>query len=246
MNMKCFHEKTLFCNEQTGYTIASYKTSDAGIIPVEARSKFRPSDGNTAFTAVGNSLPTAEGVEIELFGNWVDGGKYGIQLAVETASVIRPKTAEGIIAYLSSDLVKGIGDKTARAIVDRFGVHALDVIDNTPNRLLEVPGITEKKLAVILEGYRESVGLREIMTELATYGVTPKKAEKILEAFGAQAVEIVNANPYVLCTIAGFGFKTVDEIARKNGVSRNDAQRVAQGIIYALHMSTEISATSSK
>ena len=239
MNIKCLHEKTLFSNAQTGFTIASYKTSDKNSVPKEAMSKFQPRDGKIAFTAVGNRLPTAEGVEIELSGKWVDGGRYGMQLSVESCAIIRPKTAEGIIAYLSSSLIKGIGDKTARAIVDRFGIHALNIIDNEPKRLLEVPGITEMKLASIMEGYKESVGLRDIMTELAPYGVTPKKAEKILEAFGAQAVELVKANPYILCNIAGLGFKTIDEMARKNGISHNDTHRIAQGIIYALSQSQQ-------
>ena len=234
MNIKCLHEKTLFCNERTGYTIASYKTDDAKAIPIEARSKFRPIKGMTAFTAVGSRLSTADGVEIELTGEWVNSGKYGIQLSVESCSVIRPKTTDGIIAYLSSSLIKGIGDKIARAIVARFGTHALDILDNEPKRLLEVPGITEKKLTDILIGYRESIGLRDIMTELAPFGVTPKKAMKIFTAFGAQAVEIVKTNPYALCDIAGFGFLTVDEMARKSGTELNDPDRIAQGIIYAL------------
>ena len=238
MNIKCLHEKTLYCNEQTGYTIVSYKTEDKQI-PIKAMSKFKPKNNMTAFTAVGNRLPTAGGIEIELTGKWVDGGKYGMQLSVESCAIIRPQTTDGIVAYLSSDLIKGIGNKTAKAIVDRFGIHALDIIDNEPKRLLEVPGITEKKLHSILEGYRESVGLRDIMTELASYGVTPKKAEKILEAFGAQAVETVSANPYILCNIAGLGFKTVDEMARKKGIPHNDANRIAQGIIYTLKQSQQ-------
>jgi len=240
MIITCLHEKTLFCNEQTGYTIASYKTNDANTVPAEAVSKYKPKNGMTAFTAVGNRLPAANGVEIELSGKWVNGGKYGMQFSVESCTIIRPMTTEGIISYLSSNLIKGIGDKTARAIVDRFGIHALNIIDNDPNRLLEVPGITANKLASILEGYRESVGLRDIMTELAPYGVTPKKAEKIREAYGAQAVEIVQADPYVLCDITGFGFTTVDEMARKNGVSLNDLHRIGQGIIYALSQSEQL------
>ena len=238
MNIKCLHEKTLFCNEQTGYTVASYKTDDSDLIPTEAVSRYQPKDGMTAFTAVGNRLPSAAGVEIELTGKWVD-GKYGRQLSVENCTIARPKTSEGIIAYLSSDLIKGIGDKTARAIVDRFGEQTLDIIDKTPECLLEVPGITERKLDSIMEGYRESVGLREIMTALAAYGVTPKKAEKIFEAYGAQAAEIVKANPYILCNIHGFGFKTVDEMAQKNGIPLNSPQRIAEGIIYTLGQSQQ-------
>ena len=239
MSIICLHEKTLYCDERTGYTVASYKTDDKDSIPAKAVSKYKPRDGKTAFTAVGTRLPTADRVEIELIGTWDDGGKYGSQLTVESCTILRPKTAEGIVAYLSSNLIKGIGDKTAGAIVDRFGIHALNIIDNTPHRLLEVPGITEKKLATIMDGYRESVGLRDIMTELSPYGITPKKAEKILEAYGAQAVEVVKANPYILCNIAGIGFKTVDEMARKNGMPYNDPNRIAQGIIYALSLSQQ-------
>ena len=157
MRIKCLHEKTLYCDERTGYTVASYKTEDKDSVPTKAVSKYKPRDGKTAFTAVGTRLPTADGVEIELTGTWDDGGKYGAQLTVESCAILRPKTAEGIIAYLSSNLIKGIGDKTAGAIVERFGIHALNIIDNTPKRLLEVPGITEKKLAAIMEGYRQSV-----------------------------------------------------------------------------------------
>jgi len=239
MTIKCLHEKTIFCNEQTGYTVASYKTNDAKAVPKIAVSKYKPKNGMTAFTAVGNRLPTAEDVEIELSGKWVDGGKYRMQFIVEGCTIIRPQTTDGIVAYLSSNLIKGVGEKTARTIVGRFGIHSLNIMDNESKRLLEVPGITERKLASILAGYKESVGIRDIMTALAPYGVTPKKAEKILEAYGAQAAEIVKSNPYVLCDIAGFGFATVDKMARKNGIALNDMSRIAQGIIYALGQSQQ-------
>ena len=239
MSIRCLHEKTLYCDERTGYTVASYKTEDKNSIPYKAVSKYKPRDGRTAFTAVGTRLPTADGAEVELTGTWDDGGKYGTQLIVKSCAILRPKTAGGIIAYLSSNLIKGIGSKTAGAIVNRFGDKALDIIDTNPERLLEVPGITETKLAAIMEGYRESVSLCDIMSELSPYGVTPKKAEKILEAFGAQAVEIVKANPYILCNIAGIGFKTVDEMARKQSIPYNDPNRIAQGIIYALSLSQQ-------
>ena len=236
MQIKCLHEKTIFSNAQSGYTVASYKTKDSDSIPIGAVSRFQPRDGMTAFTAVGERLPTAEGVEIVLDGEWVP-GKHGMQLVVESSNITRPTTADGIVAYLSSDLIKGIGEVTARAIVARFGDQTLNIMDSTPERLLEVSGITQNKLADIMEGYNQSVGLRDIMTELSAYGVTPKKAEKILEYFGAQAVEIVKANPYELCKIPGFGFKTVDSMAQQKGVPNDDPQRLAEGIIYTLGQS---------
>ena len=237
MIIKCFQEKTLYNNENTGYSIISYKTHNRNSIPKEAVSKFQPKDGMTAFTAVGTRLPTASGVEIELSGNWVNGGKYGVQLSVESCTVIRPKSSKGIVSYLSSYFIKGIGEKTAQAIVFRFGDKTLDIIEKEPRRLLEVSGITEKKLATIIEDFRGSVGLSDIMTELVPYGVTPKKAEKIFISYGAQAVELVKSNPYILCEIVGFGFKTVDEMARKSGIRINDVHRIAQGIIYTLSQS---------
>jgi len=97
MIIKCLHETTLYCNELTGYTIASYKTADGSSIPKEAVSKYRPKNGMTAFTAVGNRLPTAVGVEIELSGKWDNGGKYGMQLAVNSCSIVRPKTSGNLI-----------------------------------------------------------------------------------------------------------------------------------------------------
>jgi len=241
MQIKCLHEKTLFCNEHTGYTVASYKVksvSDENPIPLEAISKFKPKDGMIAFSAIGIRLPTAKDVEIDLNGKWVN-GKYGLQLSVENCNVTRPKTTEGIASYLSSDLIKGIGEKTASAIVERFGEQTLELLDKSPRRLLEVPGITEKKLASIMEGYIQSVSLRDIMTELSSYGVSPKKAEKIFEIYGAQSVEIMKANPYTLCKIPGFGFKTVDVMALRNGMAINSPLRIAEGIVYALGRSQQ-------
>ncbi|MCL2620279.1 MAG: AAA family ATPase [Defluviitaleaceae bacterium] len=244
VTIKCTHDKTIFHNEDTGYSVISYQVAnrDGDTVPFSARNTFNERYGKITFTAVGTRLSLAKEVEIELIGSWSDGNgnsKYGTQFSVESCTVIRPKTAEGMIAYLSSDLIKGIGDKTARAIVEHFGEETLDIIDKTPARLLEVKVITKKKLDSIIEGYRASVGLRDIMTELASYGVTPKKAEKILEVFGVQAVELVKANPYVLCRVSGFGFKTVDVMARKNGTSLDDPNRIAEGIIYAMEQSQQ-------
>jgi len=231
--IKCFHEKTRYSNGQNGFTVATYKTDDVSLVPTEAVSPYPPNDGRTAFSAVGNFLPTSDGAEIELVGSWVD-GKYGKQLKVESCTVEHPKTIEGIVAYLASDIIKGIGPVTAQAIVDKFGVDTLDVIDKTPERLLDISGISEKKYRTIMESYKSSTGLRDIMTALADYGVTPKKAEKIFVTFGAQAVEVVKANPYALCRIHGFGFNTVDQMAAKKGFAPDDPHRVKESAVYVL------------
>jgi exodeoxyribonuclease V alpha subunit len=238
ITIKCLHEKTLFINEESGYTVASYKTGDGSAIPHEARSKYQTDIRMICFTAVGTRIPTTEGAEIELTGKWTD-GKYGKQFSVTNCSVARPQTVDGIVAYLSSDLVKGIGNQTAKAIVAKFGIETFNIIDTAPYRLLEIPGITEKKLVTIMEGYQENIGLRDIMASLADYGVTPKKAEKILAKFGVQAAEIINANPYALCKINGFGFKTVDKMARTKGIPPDNPQRILEGIMYTISQSQQ-------
>ena len=237
--MKCFFEKVLFNNEQSGYSIVVYKTDDSDFVPAGAVSKYPPADGKTAFTAVGMRLPMTKGAEIELDGKWTE-GKYGLQFAVSSFSVSQPKTTDGIAAYLASDLIKGIGDVTAKAIVDKFGLETLGIIEKEPMRLLEISGITEGKLEKILATYSESTGLRDIVAALSVYGVTPKKAAKIQDTFGAQAVDIVETKPYSLCRIHGFGFKTVDAIALNKGIAANDSGRVQEGLMYALNQSQQL------
>ena len=231
--IRCLHEKTLYNNDQNGYCVAAYKTSNHGDVPGDAKNKYQPSDGLTAFTAVGNRLPTAQGTEITLEGDWVD-GKYGKQLSVSHCAVARPQTPDGMAAYLASDLIKGIGEQTAKVIVAKFGADTFDVIENTPKKLLEIPGITENKLQGIMATYNDSKGLRDVVSELSEFGVSPKKAAKIQEVFGLDAAEVVRTRTYALCGIAGFGFKTVDEIAQKKGVKCDDWQRICEGIVYTL------------
>ena len=126
-------------------------------------------------------------MKMELEGSWVK-GKYGLQLQVEHWREIVPPTLEGIRGYLASGLLKGIGEKTADAIVQRFGVDSLNVIEQHPEKLLEIRGITEERLEEIKTGYAESKTMRELMTILAPFKVTPKTAMAIYQHFGAAGV----------------------------------------------------------
>ena len=173
--------------------------------------------------------------EIEMEGKWEESSKWGPQFRVSWFRLILPKTEDGIISYLSSDLMKGIGPVTARAIVKRFGVQTFDVLDKEPEKLLDIRGITQQKLSVILESYRQSEGIRELLACLAPFQVTPKKAEKIQAHFGANAAAIVRENPYRLCEVKGFGFLTVDPIARASRQFKpNDQARIRAAIRYIL------------
>ncbi|MFR5631438.1 MAG: ATP-dependent RecD-like DNA helicase [Monoglobales bacterium] len=229
----CNYEQRIYQNQANGYTVAVYGTTEHNKIPASA---IRQSDGHmVCFSAVGTELPCLEEAEIELEGIWEESKQYGRQLKVEWFRVRLPKSKEGIIAYLSSDMIKGIGPVLANAIVKKFGLNTFHVLDQTPEKLLDIKGITKTKLESIMESYRASSEIRELMTFLAPYHVTPKKAERIKEAFGLEAVGILKKEPYRLCEIPGFGFLTVDPVARaSNQLSPDAPMRVQAATSYIL------------
>ena len=148
-----------------------------------------------------------------------------------------PPTIEGVLGYLSSGLLKGIGPKTAEAIVQRFGTDSLDVIEHHPEKLLEIKGITGEKLEEIKAGYAESKAVRDLMTVLAPFKLTPKTAMKIYEHFGPDGAALLRKSFYQLCQIPGFGFKKVDAIVIKSGGNLHDPMRVQGALFYAIEKS---------
>lgn len=208
--IQCKFVNRTYYNPANGYTVAAYHTREE--LPMEVARQNREHPGT--FQAYGIELPTGENLEVELEGAWKK-GKYGFQLDVSCFHVNIPETEAGIEAYLSSDMIKGIGPVTARRIVGKFGKRALYVLAHTPEKLLDIPGISEAKLEEIIEGYQRSTKLRELMVYLAPFGVTTNKLEKIQEHFGESAYHIIRENPFRLCEIRGFGFLTVDPIAMK-------------------------------
>lgn len=233
MSYKGIYDRTVFYNPVNRYCVISVKTDDARI-PEKARSDFKHRDHLIRFTATGFDLPQSDAITLELDGEWTRDDKYGYQLNVERCKEIIPRTAQGVRGYLASGLIKGIGEKTAAAIVERFGIGALDILEHNPERLLEVRGITEEKLEDIKESYAESRVLRDMMTFLAPFQVTPKTAMKIHQFFGADSLRIIRRSPFELCRISGFGFKRVDEIAQKTGCRPGDPMRIMGALFYAL------------
>lgn len=139
---------------------------------------------------------------------------------------IVPKTKEGVLSYLGSGLIKGIGEKTAAEIVAKFGTGTLDILEKHPERLLEVRGITENKLEDIRTSFAESRMLRDIMTLLAPFKLTPKAALKIYQHFGPACMDLLKKSPFELCQIPGFGFRRVDAIVRKTDNRPRDPMRI--------------------
>ena len=170
------YERTIFYNPVNKYSVISVKTSDRSI-PEKARSAYRHRDNMIHFAAVGYELPRTDQVSMILDGEWKE-GKNGVQLHVTQCEEVVPQTREGIKGYLSSRLIKGIGGKTAELIVDRFGADTLNVLENEPERLLEIRGVSKAKLEEIIASYNESRALRDLMLLLAHAawifcGITP-------------------------------------------------------------------------
>ena len=197
---------------------------------------IRDSAGNmvTQVKAVGYCLPIADNLRYELQGHWSKNPKHGVQFEVETYDEVITPTREGIIAYLSSGQIKGIGPKMAEKIYDAFGLTALDVLDKEPERLLSISGISTAKLKKICDSYLANRGARDVVAFLTPHGITPNRAVKLYKEYGDRAMDIVKNHPYQLCEIEGIGFKTADRIAMSMGFDQLSVERVDEGILYAL------------
>lgn len=229
--MRCRFEKAVFESE-AGFCIYSYSTKDTSV-PQEARKSAYYNDRKIHFTAVGNDLPSNSVIDVELEGNWQQ-SKYGLQLAVTHFSEVQPQTTSSIKAYLCSGCIKGIGPATADAVVAKFGTRTLEILDTDPNQLLMVKGIAQSKLKKIVASYQESRNLRDLTTYMAPFGVSKKKIEKIYEEYGDTSLRVVKSDPFQLCRIKGFGFLTVDAIARKTNAGLKNPLRYAGAIQYTL------------
>ena len=226
------YDGTIYYNPANKFCIISVKTAEKDV-PEEARSTRRRKDHLIRFVATGYELPRTDAVELELDGEWKK-GKYGMQLQVEQWHEIVPQTKSGVEGYLASGLIKGIGPALAKQIVSRFGVEALDILQNRPERLLEIKGITENKLEAIKTSYAESRMLQDLMTLLSPFKITPKTAQKIYQFFGPASVDILKKSPFELCQISGFGFLRVDAIVQKNGGDLRAPMRIKGALFWAL------------
>ncbi len=186
-------------------------------------------------TIVGHIAQAVAGEFVEAVGEWVIDRSHGQQFRAGELKSIPPHTAEGIAKYLGSGLVKGIGPKYAKKIVDVFGDRTLDVIDRSPASLAEVKGIGPKRIGQIRDGWKESQGVRSIMVFLQSYGIGTARAVRIYKQYGENAIELVRSNPYRLSTdIWGVGFRTADDIALRLGIPRDAPQRAQAAVRHVL------------
>ncbi|MBQ8299855.1 MAG: ATP-dependent RecD-like DNA helicase [Clostridia bacterium] len=188
----------------------------------------------TQIKAVGYCLPLSDKIRYDMQGRWSKNARFGIQFEVENYSEVIIPTKEGVIGYLSSGQIKGIGPKIAERIYDEFGDLALEVLDKEPQKLLSISGITESKLKKICDSYLMNRGARDVIAFLSPYGITANKAVRFYKEYGKKAIETVKNHPYKLCEISGIGFLSADKIALSMGTNPLDPRRVDEGLLYTL------------
>lgn len=186
-------------------------------------------------TVVGTLSNVVAGEYIEAHGQWVNDRTHGLQFKAEVLKTTPPHTVEGIVKYLGSGLIKGIGPTYAKRIVEVFGERTLDVIDKSPTYLSEVKGIGPQRLELIRKSWQEQQGVRAIMVFLQSYGIGTARAVRIYKQYGDNAIEMVKSNPYRLTTdIWGVGFKTADELATRLGLPKDSPLRARAAVRYIL------------
>ncbi|MBR0283285.1 MAG: ATP-dependent RecD-like DNA helicase [Oscillibacter sp.] len=218
--LRCVVERITYRNEQNGYSV------------LKCRAK-----GFQDLVAVVGAMPDVHvGSVLSLGGTWKLDAKYGRQFSVETCEETLPATVFGIEKYLGSGLVKGIGPKFAQRIVQRFGKDTLEVIEETPEKLMEVPGIGQLRVDRIKRSWEEQKEIKNVMLFLQGHNVSVSHATKIYKAYGKDSVKLVRENPYRLADdIWGIGFKTADAIAAKLGFEHERYERLRSGLLYALN-----------
>lgn len=202
--------------------------------------KINVKDYKDLVTITGSLLDVPVGSVLLCEGDWKVDSRYGRQFVVESWEEVMPATIYGIEKYLGSGLVKGIGPVYARAIVNRFGLETIDVIENDIERLLEVPRLGRKRMEKIRESWEKQRDIKEVMVFLQGYGVSTAYAAKIYRQYRKDAIPTVRDNPYKLADdIWGIGFKTADSIASRMGYGNNDPRRCRSGILYTLNRLAE-------
>lgn len=187
-------------------------------------------------TLVDSMLDVTVGTVLIAEGQWKVNRQYGSQVQVDNYEEAMPATLFGLEKYLGSGLVKGIGPKFSKLIVNHFGIDTFEVIENDSKRLSEVPGIGPKRIKKIHDSRMKQLDVKEVMVFLQGNGVSTAFTAKIYKAYGKESIEKVKANSYCLADdIWGIGFKAADSIASKMGYGKNDERRCRSGILYTLN-----------
>ena len=212
-------ENIVFTAQDTGFTVAKLK---------EPRKE--------ELTCIVGTLPTIKpGESVHCQGVWKHHPKFGKQFSVTNFRQTAPKDLKGIQKYLESGMIKGIGPGYAKRIVAQFGIDTLSVIDKTPERLLEIEGIGERRIDTIIQHWQDERAIRDVMIFLQGHDIRPSLAKKIYKLYGDESIAKVKENPYALAKkIFGVGFKTADTIAKNLGIPSESPHRIDAGIEHLL------------
>ena len=229
--MLCQFERLVYPQNTNVIDAASYMV--ALYRPCE---KIKDSSGNTIsqVKAVGYCLPVANNLRYDMQGHWSKNPKHGIQFEVESYNEVIIPNKEGIISYLSSGQIKGVGPKIAERIYAAFGNMALEVLDKEPEKFLSIPGINKNKLKKICDSYLANRGARDVVAFLTPHGITPNRAVRLYKEYGEKTMDIVKNHPYKLCELVGVGFRTADKIAMSMGFDELSTERVDEALLYTL------------
>ncbi len=224
-------ERITFYNAENGYTV----------LRVRPNKSHRGQVGKDGLATVVGALPELQpGESVRFGGAWTTHKDFGSQFSAETVEQMAPATVEGLRRYLGSGLIKGVGPVTAKKIVAHFGMQTLDILDQAPDRLLEISGVGKHRASLIGKAWITQKQIKEVMLFLQSHRVTTALAVRIYKAYGDNAIQQVQANPYKLAQdIYGIGFKTADQIALNLGLPFDSSERVAAGVIFALNELTE-------
>jgi exodeoxyribonuclease V alpha subunit len=220
-----FIESIVFVQAENGFTVARLKEKS-----------------KDSFTTIVGFMPTLQpGETVKCQGDWRFHPQHGKQFDVKDYASESPSDIVGIQKYLESGLVKGIGPVYAQRIVERFKENTLHVIDNTPHRLKEIPGIGDKRIQMVKECWDQQRSIREVMIFLRAHGVSPAYAQRIYKTYGNDSIAKVKESPYRLAKdVMGIGFKMADAIAQHLGYAKESKERLRAGIEFLLwELSTE-------
>jgi len=213
-------ERITFSNEENGFCV------------IKIKSKGYPE----LITVVGNLAAVNVGAVLRVKGEWKYDSKYGKQFSAVDYRESVPATLAGIEKYLGSGLIKGIGPVYARRIINYFKEETLKVIEETPDYLINVEGIGQKRVETIKKAWKEQKEIKNVMLFLQSNGVSTAYAVKIYKTYGNESINVVKSNPYRLADdIWGIGFKTADKIAQNMGIGKDSYERCRSGIIYTLN-----------
>lgn len=207
----------LFHNRENGFTVFHLQTTEHTL------------------TVVGNISEPQEGWWIRVRGVWEENTRWGMQLRIQEWEYASPAGKEGLIRFLGGGFVAGIGPSFAARIVEHFGERTLEIIEKTPQRLLEVPGIGRSRMNTIYESYKKYKHLSEVFVFLQSYGVGPATAHRIYERYHDESIRVLRETPYRMALeVDGIGFLTADRIARSMGVVEDSPGRLEAACLFSL------------